>query len=137
MVAGENNSDWAKLDADGFDTWKGHPRTKVGDLILMYRTAPYSDIACIFTAISDARATVHTREFPWKVAVDPGGGFRLRKTIKLTELKDEPRLAGRSFLKKQQGATSRKLDLEEQGAWRGLRKILEDRNPGLKEYLLR
>lgn len=135
MVDGRNNQDLAKLDTDGFDTWRGHPQTLTGDLILMYRTAPYSDLAYIFTAISDARPTRPSQRFPWKHAVDLGRGFRLRQTIKLAELKSDRRLAEWSFLSNQQGATSRTMDLDDQGAWPSLRKILQERDPGSREYI--
>lgn len=35
--------------------WTCHPDTRTGDLILLYRTAPKSDIAYLFEAASDAR----------------------------------------------------------------------------------
>ena len=37
--------------------WGANPNTCKGDLILMYRTAPYSDIAYIFSARSALRPT--------------------------------------------------------------------------------
>ncbi|MEY9250381.1 toll/interleukin-1 receptor domain-containing protein [Bradyrhizobium ottawaense] len=135
MVDGRNNADLAKLDAEGFDTWRGHSNTRMGDLVLMYRTAPYSDFAYLFTAISDTRPTYRTQRWPWKTAVDLGGGFRLRRTIKLIDLKNDRRLAGWSFLINQRGATSRRQDLQDQGVWRGLRKIIEIRDPDSKRYI--
>src|SRR4051794_9164046 len=79
MVDGRNNEDLAILDAEGFDTWRGNPETKAGDLVLMYRTAPYSDIAYIFVALSDARKMTPSRYWSWNNAVDLGDGFRLRR----------------------------------------------------------
>ena len=137
MVDGRRNKDLAILDAEGFDTWRGNPGTKAGDLVLMYRTAPYSDIAYIFVAIGDAHKTTPSRLWGWKNAVDLGDGFRLRRVIKLDELKNEPSLKGWDFLEIQRGATSRKADLREQGVWRGLRSILESRDPELNRYLKR
>lgn len=137
MVDGRNNKDLAKLDTDGFDTWRAHSQIRCGDLVLMYRTAPYSDLAYIFTAISDARPARPSRKFPWKSAVDLGRGFRLRQTIKLSDLKNEPRLSRWSFLEIQRGATSRKQDLQEQGAWRGLHKLLMHYDSGSREYIQR
>jgi hypothetical protein len=137
MVDGRNDEDLAILDAEGFDTWRGNPGTKAGDLVLMYRSAPYSDIAYIFVAAGDAHKTSPSRHWKWKSAVDLGDGFRLRRVIKLDELKNESSLKGWDFLKIQRGATSRKADLQEQGVWRGLRSMLEARDPGLRDYLER
>jgi len=137
MVDGRNNEDLAILDAAGFDTWRGNPQTKAGDLVLMYRTAPYSDIAYIFAALGDAQKTPPSRHWPWNNAVDLGDGFRLRRVIKLDELKAESSLKGWDFLKNQRGAASRKADMQEQGVWRGLRSMLQSRDPELHLYLER
>lgn len=51
MVDGRNTADLASLDAHGFDTWRGHRSTRAGDLIVMYRTAPFSDIGYVFKAL--------------------------------------------------------------------------------------
>jgi hypothetical protein len=135
MVDGTNNTDLAILDAQGFDRWRGNPKTKAGDLVLMYRTAPYSDIAYLFVALNDAYETSPSRDWPWKNAVELGDGFRLRRVIKLDELKNEPSLKGWDFLTQQRGATSRKDDLQKQGVWLALRSMLQSRDPGLDRYL--
>src|ERR1700694_1775569 len=77
MVDGGRHQDMALLAAEGFDRWRGNPKTKVGDLVLMYRTAPYSDIAYIFVAVSDAYETTRSRSWQWKNAIELGDGFRL------------------------------------------------------------
>ena len=137
MVSGQRHEDLAILDTQGFDTWRGNPATKAGDLVLMYRTAPYSDIAYVFVAVGDAHKTTPSRSWDWKNGVDLGDGFRLRRVIKLDELRHEPSLKGWDFLDNQRGATSRKADLREQGVWRGLRNMLVSRDPGLRAYLKR
>ena len=124
MVDGRNQQDIAILD-QGFDRWRGNPNTEVGDLVLMYRTAPYSDIAFLFVAKSKAYETVPNRSFPWKHAIELGDGFRLRRVVKLNELKKDSSLEHWKFLRNQRGATSRKDDLRKQGVWRGLRNLLE------------
>jgi TIR domain len=135
MVDGRNDKDLAKLDAEGFDTWRGNPKTEAGDLILMYRTAPYSDIAYVFVALGNAYKTNRSPAFPWENAVDLGDGFRLRRVIKLHELRNEPSLKSWGFLKILRGATSRKDDLRAQGIWRALQNILETRDSGFSSYL--
>jgi hypothetical protein len=137
MVDGRNDKDLAKLDAEGFDTWRGNPETEIGDLVLMYRTAPYSDIAYVFVALGNAYKTSRSVAFPWKNAVDLGDGFRLRRVIKLYELRKEPGLKSWGFLKILRGATSRKDDLKAQGIWRALRNMLETRDADFPRYLKR
>ena len=85
--------------------------------------------------LGDAHKTTPSRYWPWNNAVDLGDGFRLRRVIKLDELKNESGLKGWDFLKNQRGATSRKHDLQEQGVWRGLRSMLQSRDPELRRYL--
>src|SRR5215467_2928215 len=87
MVDGKNSEDLAILDSQGFDRWQGNPETRAGDLIVMYRSAPFSDIAYVFVAGSNAWRTPITRQWPWTHAVEIADGFRLQRAIKLNELK--------------------------------------------------
>jgi len=92
MVDGRNSDDLAILDSRGFDRWRGNPGTRAGDLIVMYRSAPFSDIAYVFVAASNAWATPGEKGWPWKYAVEIADGFRLQRVIKLDELKRNPAL---------------------------------------------
>jgi hypothetical protein len=134
MVDGRNSDDLAILDSQGFDTWRGNPNTKAGDLILMYRSAPFSDIAYVFVAGSNAWRTVVTRQWPWRYAVEISDGFRLPRVIKLQHLKDDPALSHWTFLRHQRGAVARRADLIEQGVWPGLKRLLEEYAPALPEH---
>jgi hypothetical protein len=131
VVDSGNRDDLDVLDSKGFDTWGANRRTRSGDLILMYRRAPFSDIAYVFVARSDARATAKTRDWDHKYAVDLGGGFRLPRVIKLDELRKLKELQHWSFLRHQQGIMYRRADLQEQGAWPALQKLLVERAPEL------
>src|SRR6266850_1369554 len=57
MGEGRNTRDMRDLDHLDAIRWGSNPHARRGDLVLMYRTAPYSDIAYIFRAASDPRPT--------------------------------------------------------------------------------
>jgi hypothetical protein len=134
MVDGRNTEDLALLDTRGFDTWRGNRGTKAGDLVLMYRTAPYSDIAYIFRARSDARPTKRSRNWQWHHAIDLSEGYRLQRALALSEMKREPALTHWSFLTYQQGIMNRKKDLIEEGVWPRVRQLLEARGRSLPQH---
>ena len=98
IVDGRNSDDLAILDSQGFDRWRGNPGTRAGDLIVMYRSAPFSDIAYVFTAASNAWPTLGKKRWPWKYAVEIADGYRLQRVIKLDELKRNPALRHWGFL---------------------------------------
>jgi hypothetical protein len=134
VVDGKNSNDLAILDSQGFDRWRGNPGTRAGDLIVMYRTAPFSDIAYVFMAASNAWPTPRETAWPWKHAVEIANGFRLQRVIRLDEMKRNPALRHWGFLSIQRGAASRRLDLQEQGVWPALQRMLEDYAPGLRTH---
>jgi hypothetical protein len=131
MVHGPNAADLSILDATGVDRWQANPNTRKGDLILMYRTAPYSDIAYLFVAAGNARRAKPTSECPWNWQIKITGGFRLPRAITLRELRRKPELKQWSFARQQQGAMAWRRDLREQGVWPTLREMLEDRHADL------
>jgi hypothetical protein len=55
MVDSRNSEDLRDLDHLDAILWGANPHTKRGDLVLMYRTAPYSDIPYVFVAGFDPR----------------------------------------------------------------------------------
>jgi hypothetical protein len=134
MVDGRNSDDLAILDSQGFDRWRGNPGTRAGDLIVMYRSAPFSDIAYVFMAASNSWPTPAERGWPWKFAVEIADGYRLQRVIRLAELKGNLALRHWGFLSSQRGATSRRSDLQEQGVWPALQRMLEDHAPGLRAH---
>jgi hypothetical protein len=134
MVDGRNSDDLAKLDFQGFDRWRGYPGTRAGDLIVMYRSAPFSDIAYVFIAASNAWPTKAERGWPWKFAVEIADGFRLQRVIRLQDLKRNSALRHWGFLRIQRGATIRRSDLQEQGVWPAFQRMLEDHAPGLRSH---
>jgi hypothetical protein len=131
VVDGTNVEDLALLDSQGFDTWRANPNTKAGDLILMYRTKPFSDIAYVFVARSDARKV---NNWYWKDAIDIADGYRLPRVITLEELRSTKSLKHWTFLKNQQGVMQHSEDLQAKGAWSSLRRLIEERAPLIKRH---
>lgn len=134
IAYGTYSKDLARLDAYGFETWQANRLTKAGDLIIMYRSAPYSDIAYVFVAKSDARRTRPADRVPWKFVVDIADGYRLPRVVTRDELKAVPGLSRWHFLRHARGAARRLDDLQEQGVWPALRRILEQRAPELPRH---
>lgn len=131
MVSGKRPEDIAILDSQGFDTWQGKPWMEAGDLIVMYRTAPYSDISYVLVAAGKARK-VKGWDHDYKIKI--AGGYRLSRTIKYSELRDDPLLEHWNFVKTAHGATQQKEDLEAKDIWRLLSRRIEERSPGISSY---
>ena len=131
MVDGRTVEDLALLDFKGFDQWRANRHTRAGDLILMYRTAPFSDIAYVFVARSNPRPM---EDWLWPYAIDIADGYHLPRVIKLSELRNVPALKHWHFLKIQRGMMQRSDDLVAQGAWPTLSRIIEERAPHIPEH---
>lgn len=109
--------------------WRANPNTHAGDIVLMYRRDPYTDLAYIFRAIDDPDLrTEDGAEMPWiwlsdKIALD--------NPITLAEMIVEPGLQGWSVVRARspQGVMSRKKDLLEEGFYPQLRQLILKKNP--------
>jgi hypothetical protein len=131
MVDGKNTKDLAKLDSDGSDVWKGNRLIKAGDLIVMYRTAPFSDFAYVFVARNKARKV---KKWYWPYQVKISGGYRLSRTVKHRELRRHPVLKHWDFAKNARGFTQRLTDLEATGVWTDLSRLLVASSPGIDRH---
>jgi hypothetical protein len=100
----------------------------------MYRSAPFSDIAYVFIARSNAWKTKKDRNWPWNHAVEIADGYRLQRVIKLQQLRMEKSLEHWDFLRNQRGEVSRRSDLQERGVWAPLQRLLESNAPGLRAH---
>src|SRR4051794_18182441 len=89
IADGRESKDLSTLDAIGYEEWGANRNTRKGDLILMYRTAPYSDIAYVFVAAGDAYPTEQSRNWEWKWGIKITGGYRLPRAITRKELRSE------------------------------------------------
>jgi hypothetical protein len=134
IADGRYPTDLASLDGRGYDTWQGNRLTRAGDLVVMYRTAPYSDIAYVFVAKSDARRTTPEDGLQWKYIAEIADGYRLPRVIPREELENMKGLSHWDFLSHSRGAALRLNDLQEQGVWPTLRKAIERRAPGIAEH---
>ena len=132
VVGGKHHRDLATLDSVGFEEWRANKNTKRGDLILMYRSRPFSDIAYVLVAGSDPYETEQTRYWDWKYGIRITGGFRLPRVITLKEMQHDPKLKGWSFCRHQQGIMDRKTDVtKDRRVWNRMREMLEERGADL------
>lgn len=77
--------------------WTCHPETKEGDLIVLYRTAPKSDIAYLIMARSDAYSLLDepfAAENGWKYGCDHEFIEKFERPLSLAEMKADPKLDG-------------------------------------------
>jgi MoxR-like ATPase/tetratricopeptide (TPR) repeat protein len=112
-------------------SWGANPNTHAGDLVLMYRTAPYSDFAYLFRAQSDAREAQQTENWPWSHAVELGDKVPLERPVTLAQVRAHPRLADWNLAQIPRGAMRRAADVRAEGYWEPLRGLLVAWNPQL------
>lgn len=124
VVDGSNTADLRQLDSVGVDTWRANRGTRRGDLVLMYRTTPYRDLAYTFRAQSDAREQAPRRALPWRHVVDLGDGFRFPQTIPFAKLAASRPLRKWSFVKFPRGVMNRSKDVVAERCWPALRHLL-------------
>jgi hypothetical protein len=77
--------------------WTCRPETKEGDLIVLYRTAPKSDIAYLIMARSDAYSLLDepfAAENGWKYGCDHEFIEKFERPLSLAEMKADPKLDG-------------------------------------------
>ena len=111
-------------------TWGANPNTRAGDIVLMYRTAPYSDIAYLFRAKSDVRPTPQTNTWKWDFGVELGDKVDLHNPVSLKSLRDQPALQEWGLLHaNMQGAMRRQKGIQEEGQWESFRGLLVAWNP--------
>jgi hypothetical protein len=130
-----NNNDLSDLDHLDEILWGSNPNTRKGDIVLMYRTAPYSDIAYVFSATSDPRPTRPADRADMKYVIELGEKIRLSNPVTLKELRKDSRLSHWSFARHQQGVMQRTKDIKQEGFWKNLRAMIVKRNSMLSEVL--
>ena len=131
VVDSDNKHDLNDLDHLDALLWGSNPNTRRGDLVLMYRTAPYSDIAYVFTAASDPRPAKRGDRTDAKYVIQLTDKVRLIQPIHIQRLSNNQRLSKWSFVRNRQGIMRRKQDVIEEGAWPALRQRIVKSN----EYL--
>ena len=130
MAAGDDPAQLDLLARKEQVRWGANPNTRAGDLVLMYRTAPLSDIAYFFRAASDARPAERTATWQWDYAIDLADKITLARPVTFQELQAQPDLVGWGLVKAHmQGALRRTQDICAEGFWGPLRSLLITWNP--------
>ena len=135
VVDSRNLEDLRDLDHLDGVLWGSNPNARRGDLVLMYRTAPYSDIAYIFSVGSNPRRTRREDHASTNEVVELTDKVRLVNPLTLRSMKQNHSLAGWSFLRYQQGIMRRVRDLREENVWPALRRLVLARNPAARGLL--
>jgi hypothetical protein len=128
MADGRNVEDMRDLDhLDGL-LWGANPHTREGDLVLMYRTAPYSDIAYVFQAVSDPRPTRREDGADTTHVIQLGHKLALPTPIGIEVLRSQPDLKRWQFVRFARGQMRRREDLIAEGVWPALQALIGRRN---------
>lgn len=130
-----NKQDLSDLDHLDAILWGSNPNTRRGDLVLMYRTAPYSDIAYIFVAASDPRKARRSDRADAKFVIQLTDKVRLIRPVKLERIRGTAALSQWSFARTVQGVMRRRKDVIEEGAWSSLRQLIIRGNPYVASLL--
>lgn len=128
VVDSRNGDDLRDLDHLDAILWGSNPNARRGDIVLMYRTAPYSDIPYVFTAASDPRPTRRSDRADTDYVITLAQKIRLLRPVTLGDIKNTAALSRWSFARNQQGVMRRRHDVAEEGAWKPLRGLLVLRN---------
>jgi len=136
----ENNEERTDLDpslgeskAEGW--WTCDRRTKRGDLILLYRTAPMKDIAYLIQAESNAyslKDDENANEHGWQWGCDYRPLLKLPDPVALSELRADTTLRNWCAVRMQFQRKAFPIRREE---WRALMKIACASNPKYQRWL--
>ncbi len=130
MATGDDPAQLDLLARKDQVTWGANPNTRTGDIILMYRTAPSSDIAYLFRAKSEARPTERTGAWNWDFGVELEDKVTLHNPVSLKTMRSQPTLRSWNLLRaNMQGAMRRREGIQEEGPWASLRGLLVAWNP--------
>ena len=116
-------------------TWAANPFTSQHDIVLMYRRAPFSDIAYVFTAVSAPRVTMKSDGTDAEYAIDLDGKITLSAPVQLKQIKRAAEFDDWAFRRNQQGVMQRKRDLTAEGVWPSVLRLINSVNPGFRETL--
>jgi hypothetical protein len=135
IVDSKNLEDLRDLDHLDAILWGANLNAKRGDLILIYRTAPYSDFSYVFRALSDARPTMPSDLADTAFVIQLGHKVRFQNPVTLKEIKTHHVLKNWSFSKYQQGSMQRKKDIKEEGFWKSLNDLIIKKNRFIKSQI--
>ncbi len=125
-----------KANLDPGDWWTCHGDTRRGDLVLLYRTAPCSDIAYLLQAKSDSydiSGDEDAAEMGWADGCDFASLAKLVNPLSLAEMQADDRLMEEwSALRARFLRRAWRITPEN---WARLTRLLDDRNPGFAGLL--
>lgn len=107
--------------------WRANQHTAQDDIILMYRTAPYQDIAHLFRARSNPIYQDDMQDH----AIQLNPKITLPHPLPRQEIQNHPRLADWSLARTPQGAMQRTEDIRAEGRWEALRGLILAWNPDI------
>lgn len=129
----ENGADRDDLDPgiapDAGDWWTCHKDTGRGDLVLLYRTRPRSDIAYVIRAESEAyplEGDEYAMERGWDYGCDYRVLYKFRKPLTLADLRSDPYLNEWGALRSN---FQRRVYRIPAPAWQRLVKLIVGREP--------
>jgi len=94
----------------GKTTWSCDENTKIGDIVLIYRTRPRSDIAYLLVVLGDAEE--QDEDSTWPYMCDARVIWKFDKALTIQALRDNQNLTDWSILKRQFQGISFPLDRE-------------------------
>ena len=114
-------------DLDHLDSliWGANEHTRKGDIVLMYRGAPYRDIVYSFEALSDPEPADRRSQSYLPHIITLGKKRRVPKPVTLDHLRADPILRRWSISRSPQGVMQRRRDLIAEGVWPRLRQLLQ------------
>ncbi len=113
--------------------WASSKDTRKGDIVLMYRGFPHSDIAYIFKAKGDAHDDEYYRK-KWRnaCAVDIHEKISIPQTIKIDEMRKNPILRKWGVVRKNFRGSFFEVPPKE---WNEIKRLILEKNPELKDKI--
>ncbi len=129
---GKNEDEMWLLEQEEELNWGANANARPGDLVVMHRTGPNSDLAYLFRV-----AAGPFDDEVWGKAVTLTDKQPLTTPVPISELKQHPDLADWAFLRGPYGKTARSWtdDLRAQGRWGPIRELIVGSNPDVADYL--
>lgn len=123
--------EYLKLDEDEELKRASTDKAKKGDIILVYRGKPYSNIKYIFKAKTDAYTDKNFRD-DWETAIDLDEKIVIPNPIEFSEMKDDTILGEWNIVRKNFMGSFFEMPSKE---WDRIKKLILDKNPELKQEM--
>lgn len=103
-------------------------KAKKGDIILIYRGKPYSNISYIFKAKTDAYEDKNFRD-DWDIAIDLNEKIEIPNPLEIQEMRDDPILGNWNIVRKNFIGSFFKVPPKE---WERFKALILEKNPELE-----